>query len=269
MRLHPLLTNRYVLYGVALLAGCSGMNWLLTRQWNALIGFALIGFLAHCFSQNMILVLSISLLLTHLLLANRYIREGMESKDDKKGEDAVTKIANIDPQMAQAIPVVQQAESTEQVKQQMEQPQAATNTNSNANTNANTNSNANANANAGQTDVNNMDLNKPSNETNAPVESSVPNSGKGNTKNENFGPRLDYAATIEQSYQNLDEMLGSSSIKQLTTDTQKLMQQQQNLFNTMNQMVPVLEGAQNLLKGFDMSSLTKGLAASLPAPANS
>ena len=37
------------------------------------------------------------------------------------------------------------------------------------------------------------------------------------------------------------------------------MQQQQNLFNTMNQMVPVLEGAQNMLKEFDMASLTKSL----------
>jgi hypothetical protein len=37
------------------------------------------------------------------------------------------------------------------------------------------------------------------------------------------------------------------------------MAQQQNLFNTMNQMVPVLEVAQNMLKGFDMESLTKSL----------
>ena len=51
--------------------------------------------------------------------------------------------------------------------------------------------------------------------------------------------------------------MGSDSIKQLTGDTQKLMQQQQNLFNTMNQMVPVLEGAQNMLKGFDMDKIGK------------
>jgi hypothetical protein len=38
------------------------------------------------------------------------------------------------------------------------------------------------------------------------------------------------------------------------------MQQQQNLFNTMNQMVPVLEGAQNMLKNMDMKSLTETLS---------
>jgi hypothetical protein len=53
--------------------------------------------------------------------------------------------------------------------------------------------------------------------------------------------------------------LGTDSIKQLTTDTQKLMQQQQNLFNTMNQMVPVLEGAQNMLKTFKIDGLTDSL----------
>ena len=54
-------------------------------------------------------------------------------------------------------------------------------------------------------------------------------------------------------------MLGTDSIKQLTTDTQKLMAQQQNLFNTMNQMVPVLEGAQNMLKGFNVNGLADSL----------
>jgi hypothetical protein len=62
---------------------------------------------------------------------------------------------------------------------------------------------------------------------------------------------------IEQSYQNLDSILGSDSIKQLTNDTQKLMQQQQNLFNSMNQMVPVLESAKSMLSGFNMDDLQK------------
>ena len=83
------------------------------------------------------------------------------------------------------------------------------------------------------------------------------NSKKG-SKTEHFGPpRLDYAATIDQSYQHLDSILGSDSIKQLTTDTQKLMQQQQNLFNSMNQMVPVLESAKSLLSNFNIDDLQK------------
>jgi hypothetical protein len=37
------------------------------------------------------------------------------------------------------------------------------------------------------------------------------------------------------------------------------MSQQQNLFNTMNQMVPVLEGAQNMLEKFDIGGITNSL----------
>jgi hypothetical protein len=107
-------------------------------------------------------------------------------------------------------------------------------------------------------DINNKDLNKKIG-TNDEPEGVVQSANiKGKTE-EHFGPRLDYASTIEQSYQNLDELLGSDSIKQLSTDTQKLMAQQQNLFNTMNQMAPVLEGATNMLKTFDINALTDSL----------
>ena len=58
--------------------------------------------------------------------------------------------------------------------------------------------------------------------------------------------------------------MGNDSIKQLTTDTQKLMHQQQTLFNTMNQMVPVLEGAQNMLGKLNMDGLTETLKGMVP-----
>lgn len=109
-------------------------------------------------------------------------------------------------------------------------------------------------------DVNNTDLNQTTGE-----EEPEAFGNKAPKKNkETFAPRLDYAATIEESYQHLDSILGGESIQQLTSDTQKLMQQQQNLFNTMNQMVPVLQGAQGMLEKFDIKGLTEGLKG-LPA----
>ena len=71
-------------------------------------------------------------------------------------------------------------------------------------------------------DMNNSDLNTLNEE--GPEGFGEKMGGKRNSnKSEHFGPRLDYAATIEQSYQNLDNILGGDSIKQLTNDTQKLM----------------------------------------------
>jgi hypothetical protein len=76
--------------------------------------------------------------------------------------------------------------------------------------------------------------------------------------------RLDYSATLEEAYDNLDKMLDSDGINKLTKDTQKLMSQQQKLFDTMQNMTPMLEQAKGMLQGFDLKNLSglAGLASS-------
>ena len=80
-------------------------------------------------------------------------------------------------------------------------------------------------------------------------------SKKGTESMKTAGPRIDYASTIEGAYDNLDKMLGSDGINKLTQDTQKLMSQQQKLFDTMQTMAPALENAKTMLKGFDIKDL--------------
>ena len=89
--------------------------------------------------------------------------------------------------------------------------------------------------------------------------------GSGGVLGNGKGAKLDYAATLSEAYDNLDKMLGSEGIKQLSNDTQKLMKQQQDLFGTMEQFVPILENAQNMLNKLDMSGINKiaGMANSL------
>ena len=148
-----------------------------------------------------------------------------KDKDNDNTQKTIHKISNIDPEIANAIPSVKNDLTT-----------------------------------TPSLDPNNDDLNKTDTDTNAPMGVGSSMSKKQSSKtSEHFGPRLDYAKTIEQSYQNLDQLLGSDSIQQLTNDTQKLMSQQQNLFNTMQQMAPMIEGAKNMLGNFDIKSLTNSL----------
>jgi hypothetical protein len=177
--------------------------------------------------------------MTNFMMSNRLLREGLETQGNIQ-EKVAAKAENVDPEIASTLPIVQKAKTNEEVKEKIK-------------TAAN-----NATTPPPVSDVNNEDLNTTTEEANAPEGFGEQIKGK-KGKSENFGPRLDYAATIEQSYQNLDSILGSDSIKQLTNDTQKLMAQQQNLFNTMNQMVPVLEGAQGLLEKFNIGDLQKSL----------
>ena len=246
-----LLTNKYFLYFIVFLSATNVLGYLVTHKLNAVAFFALVSLLSYQFSKNMAVVLLISIVATNFMMSNKMLREGMDNATSTTPDttDMSTKIAaaldNVDakdPEIAANLPVVQSSSSVDAVNaKKLEKPvKTAMSDNTNV-------------------DLNNPDLNKQDSEPAPEGFGEKMSNNKKGKKEEHFGPRLDYAATIEQSYQNLDSLLGSDSIKQLTGDTQKLMQQQQNLFNTMNQMVPVLEGAQNMLKGFDMSSLTKSL----------
>jgi len=77
--------------------------------------------------------------------------------------------------------------------------------------------------------------------------------------NSDGGSRIDYTSTIEGAYDNLDKILGGEGITKLTGDTQKLMEQQQRLFESMKSMAPMIENAKGMLDGFNPEDL-KGLA---------
>jgi hypothetical protein len=227
-------SNKYTLYIIAFLAATNVLGYVVTHKINAVVFFALVSVLTYQFSKNMAIVLFVAMVATNFLMVNR-MREGLENETNSP---AVNNIDSKDQQIAAAIPAVKNAKTTKDIKQDTtsdNEPQTIS-------------------------DINNPDKNKEMDAGQGP-------SGAGQTiKNnkEQFRPRLDYAATIEQSYANLDQLLGNDSIKQLTTDTQKLMHQQQTLFNTMNQMVPVLEGAQNMLSNLNVNGLTESLKGMVP-----
>ena len=233
-----LLTNKYFLYFMVFLASTNILGYLVTNKLNAVAFFVLVSIITHQFSKNMAVILLVSVVATNFLMVNKKLREGLETKIPQ----ALDNIENKDIDIAKAIPAVKKLNEKEDIKAVLIKSNNVEEEESDV------------------IDINNEDLNKKTED-----ETKVVGAGqsmgkiKAKTVSENFGPRLDYAATIEESYNHLDQMLGSDSIQQLTKDTQKLMLQQQNLFNTMNQMVPVLEGAQNMLKGFNMDDLTKSL----------
>ena len=237
-----LLTNKYFLYFIVFLASTNVLGYIVTNKINAIIFFILVSILTYQFSKNMAVILLVAMIATNFLMVNKRMREGLEgqtpstpdnstpdnstpNKTTGLTQNTLNKITNVDPEIADAIPSVQNDQTI-----------------------------------STPLDTNNQDLNKQIKEDNAPMGVGSGTSNKQSSKtSEHFGPRLDYAKTIEQSYQNLDQLLGSDSIQQLTNDTQKLMSQQQNLFNTMQQMAPMIEGAKNMLGGFDIKSLTNSL----------
>lgn len=81
--------------------------------------------------------------------------------------------------------------------------------------------------------------------------------------------RIDYAKTLEQAYDNLQNMLGKDGIKGLTSETSRLVEQQSNLMESLKGMGPMLKEAKQMMVGMkdmgsletmkDMKSIMKGL----------
>jgi hypothetical protein len=70
--------------------------------------------------------------------------------------------------------------------------------------------------------------------------------------------KVDYEQTLTDSYKNLNNMIGGEGMQRMTKDTERLMSTQKELAKNMENMKPMLENAQNMIKG--MGSLDiKGL----------
>ena len=85
------------------------------------------------------------------------------------------------------------------------------------------------------------------------VPSSTP--AKVDDSDESPGDRIDYAATMEQAYDNLQQMLGEDGVKGITSETKKLVAQQKDLMGTLNQMAPVLNTAKETLESMNMPDM--------------
>lgn len=246
-----LLTNKYFLYFIAFLAVSNIIGYLVTNKLNAVVFFVLVCILAYNFSKNMAVVLIIAIIATNLLMVNKSMREGF--KEGVDGEDPTTTADDTDTTAtdataedsasATATPApIKPAAQKLKAKLPAEQ-QETINT-------AVANAKANAEAKNASTST-----------TEEEVEGfSASGSGYNGTKRGAIGgpakaARIDYSTTLEQAYDNLEKMLGSDGLNNLSADTNKLMSQQQKLFSTVDKMLPMIDKAQGMLQGLDMDKI--------------
>jgi len=68
-------------------------------------------------------------------------------------------------------------------------------------------------------------------------------------------PKLDYGVSAKNAYKDLNDILDTDAIQNLTKETMELMEEQKKLYNSMQSMTPLLNQATELLNGFDASKL--------------
>jgi uncharacterized membrane protein YcgQ (UPF0703/DUF1980 family) len=227
------------------------------KQLDAVAFFIIIGFLSTYFSKNMIIVMLTSVISTFLLVQIKMLGKVQEGMEDKKEDEPSTEDK------------ADEGEAT---------PAKAAANISAANVSAATP--AVGSASATGTNVSQIGANTSSTPVTSAQRAAVTmstDSTKGTAATEKFSqqitparynsaddddmprhkPKVDYAATLETAYDNLDKLLSSDAIKNMTADTGRLAEKQQQLMGNIEKIGPIMEKAGSILKGFDMGAITQ------------
>ncbi len=69
-------------------------------------------------------------------------------------------------------------------------------------------------------------------------------------------PKVDYSATLEAAYDNIDKLLSSDALSNMSNETQRLAEKQQKLMGNIQKLEPMMQKAGSLLEGLDMSKIS-------------
>ena len=207
----------------------------MANKLDALALFFAVGVITKCFSDNMAIVMTVSLIATGFAMSYKEgVTEGMETlKEEKK---------KVDPK-----PDAKPSESKKKKKVVYKSP----------------------------SDQNIVHPPDPSQLDNADLATTPLDDEKDNMDNEmdeawdeasgfkpmNSKSKLDYGATVKQSYMDLNKFLDPDAIKHLTKDTSELMNQQEQLYSSMKSMTPLLSQAKTFIKDFNASDVKSLLSA--------
>lgn len=229
--INKLLENKIFYYIIIALTLLHLLMYAYRGYYKNISFLVLSAIIIYYFNKKPVIILLLSLIATHLFVASRSVYEGLENKDDEKmkNQENIDKLKSTDPELANAANKVNEGSINKDNIKQM--------------------ADSKKNISSKIKDVNNPDLNETTTNSEEPVPESFEGGKKGTV-------RLDHAATIETAYDDLQNILGNDGISKLTDDTKKLMSQQKNLFNAMNELAPAVKETMSMLEGLNMGEIT-------------
>ena len=251
----PFFQNKFVLYGSLFAVLVTILRFLANRNFNGVILLTLIGVLMTYFSKNMIIVLLtafVSVTVLDMLQLGGSI-EGMKSSS-KEGSETLKKGKSTD----ETADDVEEGEETlhndnvakkpEVKKPEVKKPETMTE-----------NTGGSKPKSGGKQGMTKM---SPANYDGK--DHSDEKAGKN-------GNRIDYASTLEQAYDNIENIIGEDGVRGLTDQTKSLMNQQKQLMENMKDMGPLLKSAEGFMKqitgGGGIGGITEMLKGFAPAKA--
>ena len=217
-----ILKNKYVLYILLVLAIINVLGYVALQDYDSLALFVAVGVLSTYFSKNMAVNLLLSIAVTSLIAVNKRVVEGMKNKEEDDEEEEKPK------------------KKAKKVKKGKKEGMGGTYCDNTSE------------CDTGETCSGNRCVTRSNFQNNVPPSSPA---SIDEDDDEAVGDRIDYAATMEQAYDNLQTMLGDDGIKSITSKTKKLVNQQKDLMKTLNSMAPVLNTAKETLSGMDLPNI--------------
>jgi hypothetical protein len=254
-----ILQNTYVMYAVLIIAILNIIGYLALRNMDAILFFILTFLLSIYFTRNMIIVLFISIIATNFYAGTSGMssslgrKEGLKNEgEDEDEEEEEVKEGQQNIKSADAEPVVEASTAMEKkpaektndkpvVKTGMQNLKPAKfKPSKKANQDDEDDSNVPAPA--------SKNKNKPTKVVDDEEDEDDDDDDDGYAKiSGSKGNRVDYAQTLGQAYDNLQNIIGKDGVKGLTTQTKDLMEQQKVLMNNMKDMEPLIKSAQGFM----------------------
>ena len=234
--LHSLLRNRNVLYVVLFFSTLNLFSYLMMRQLDAVAFFIIIGFLTTYFSKNMIIVMLTSIVSTFFLVQINMLgkKEGMEGMKDSsgnvmegnEGKKASEKedTSSTEDSGIKVSPRDSKSTSTESFSKAERENMTAIS-------------------------------DKPTEKFTQKLSPARYNSADDDTT-PRHKPKIDYAATLESAYDNLDKLLSSDAIKNMSADTSRLADKQKQLMDNIGKLTPIMDKASSVLNNLDMGGIS-------------
>lgn len=242
----PLLQNKYVLYAVLVIAVLNIIGYLAVKNIDAIAFFVLIGLLTIYFTRNMIIILVMCIVATNFYIGTTRIVSGFRSRsveglaneeDGEADEDEPEGNANLkdDPPKKKNSPLKEKNTPMKPLKEK------------------NTPLKPLKEKNAGMKESNTKPKKKTGMQNLKPasLNENEDSDGDDDSGHANIsgskGNRVDYAQTLGQAYNNLQNIIGEDGVQGLTEQTKGLMQQQKVLMDNMKDMEPLLKSAQGFM----------------------
>ena len=232
MKVPGFFKNKYILYILLVTGIMNVLGYIAIQDYNSLALFVVIGLLSSYFSKNMSINLLVAILVTSCVAINNKVQEGFEGKEGASDSSSTKKAV-----------ATEESFPDSDCKTDKECPEGKS-----------------------------CDSGKCVDKK-AGFKNNVPPSSPAlvnEDSDESEGDRIDYAATMEQAYNNLQNMLGDDGMKSITQETKKLVSQQKDLMGTLNQMAPILNSAKETLTGLNledmggMSEILKSMSGGAP-----